>query len=333
LLGVTLDLPSWALFHLTSGFRIYERFVIVVELGLCVVAAVGLSWLVRDRRPAVAGGGLAVAVVVVVGDLWGPIPDHFEPLQAPAIFATLARQPPGIYADYPLSPADIRPDYHDLFDQAFARHRLLNGYAAGSPSEARDLALADLAFPWVGGQLATLGVRYVLSERHPLVPLTAAPEPGPGFVTLAADRYAVLYRVDSTPVPVLEPADGFSLGEGPPGAQFRWIDQPIAHLRILARCEPCRGLLTFTAASFDRPRAITVSDASTGRRLASTQVSTGSRFRLALQFSGHLTIAIAATPGPESIAAVTHSADPRHVSIQIENPRLRLTGGAVAGHW
>jgi hypothetical protein len=333
ILGSSLYLPSWLLFHLTSGFRIYERFVILVELGLCLVAAVGLSWVLRGRRPAIGWSGLAAATAIVVCDLWAPIPRHFELLRPPAVFAILARQPPGIYADYPLSLASVHPDYHALFDQAYAHHPLLNGYASGSAAEARAEALADLAFPWVGGQLATLGVRYVLAEHHPLAPLVPASRPGADFVQLANDSYATLYRVDSSPVPVLEPIDGFSLGEGRPGAQFRWIVEPTAHLRIVARCQVCTGILSFTAASFARPRELSVTDASTRRRLLSVHVGPGSPVRLALRFRRQMVLAITATPGPQSITATTGSPDPRHVSVNLQNLQLRLSGATVAGHW
>lgn len=328
-----VNMPSWYLYHLTDGFRIYERFVIVVELGLCVVAAMGIVALLPRGHPKLAAAVIALISAVVVCDLWAPIPNHFEALRVPAIYSVLARQPPGVYADYPLGPAEQVPDYHDIFYQAYARHPVLNGYPPGSVYDARALSLANLADPRVGGQLAALGVKYVLLERHPLYPFTDPGPPTTGFVELAQDSYAILYRNDNRPTPLLEPVSGFSLQEGDPASPFRWIDAPSAQIRIQARCTSCRGVLTFGAMSFAQPRKLVVADAATGKPLLTTIVASSLTVRVPIRFDHQITLVIAATPGPQSIHATTGSPDQRSVSVSVENPRFLLDGERYPATW
>ncbi len=331
--GHLVNMPSWYLFHLTNGFRIYTRFVIVVELALCVLAGIGLASLLARRSGRLRAIVFAGVGVIVALDLWGPIPSHFERLRVPGIYARLAKLPPGTYADYPLGPADQRPDYHDLFYQHYAGHPAVNGYPAGSVYAGRDQALADLSVPDVGSQLAALGVRYVLVERHPLPPFVEPPPPGPGFVELASDSYAVLYRNDSAVVTPIDPSSGFSDQEGDPHASFRWIDAPTAVLRIQADCSVCNGVLTFGSSSFARPRLLTVRDAATGRVLARTTVGMSATITVRLHFSRTTTISLTTAPGPQSIAQTTGSQDQRHVSVNVQAPQFRLDGQKVGGTW
>jgi hypothetical protein len=325
---VRVNMPSWYLFHLSNGFRIYERFVIVVELSLCVLAGIGLMSLLMRRRPAIANLVLVVASAVVVLDLWAPIPEHFERLKVPAIYAILARQPPGIYADYPLGPAEERPDYHDLFYQRYAHHPTLNGYQTGSDDEIRDLALGDLTLPDVGARLSALGVRYVLLESHPIPPLTAAnaPLPGSGFVELAQDSYGVLYRNDNAPAPLIEPLTGFSSAESSPIGQSRWMDQATASLRIKADCSVCKGILGFAASSFARPRLLMIRNDATNHT-TSIEVPAGhpTKISIRLSFNRQVVVSFSTSPGTQSVVATSGSLDQQHVSVSVQAPLFHLT--------
>lgn len=323
--GHLVNMPSWYLFHITSGFRIYSRFVIVIELALCVLAGIGLVALLPAAKPRLRAAIVAVAAVVVVLDLWAPVPYHFERLKVPHLYAILAKQPPGIYADYPLGPANIRPDYHDLYLQEYAGdHPTVNGYQTGTVEAERDEGLADLSAPGVGGRLRDLGVRYVLLERHPIEPFVAASPPTHGFVELASESYGTLYRNDNPPAPTVEALAGFSVPEGDPAEPFRWITAPVARLRVTAICSTCKGVLGFGVASFARPRIVTVTDNANGRVLYRGRVGTFSEVSIPLTFNHTTVLRITASPGPQSVHATNGSPDTRSVSVNLQAPRLEL---------
>jgi hypothetical protein len=334
--GHLINLPSWYLFHLTGGFRIYSRFVIVLEMCLCALAAVGLLSLLPRGRPRLASAVLAAAAVLVVLDLWGPTPNHLGRISVPRIYATLAKQPPGIYADYPIGPVAEKPDYHDIFFQAYAHHPILNGAAPGSLAASRNEALADPSQPTTSSELLARGVRYILVEHNPLPPYEAVTVPERGYTVIAGDSYATLYRVTGAPVAKVEALAGFALPEGAPSAQYRWITAPTARLAVKAACSPCRGEIEFGLASLVRPRTVRVVDEASGRVLARLSVSKATRIRVSLAFNREVVLQLSTSPGPRSIAATyPGSPDPRSVSVNVQSPQVRVSGagGVELGSW
>jgi hypothetical protein len=334
--GHLVNMPSWYLFHLTGGFRIYSRFVIVLEMCLCVMAGIGLVALLPRRRPLLGAAVLVGVAAVVVLDLWGPIPEHFGRLSVPRIYATLAKQPPGIYADYPIGPVAEKPDYHDIFFQAYAGHPILNGSAPGSVATARNETLADLALPTTSANLLARGVRYVLVEHHPLPPFEAVGVPERGYDVIDEEGYATLYRVTGAPSAALVPLAGFSVGEGASSAVYRWITAPTARLEIKAPCAACKGDIEFGVASFVRPRVLTVVDETNGRLLKRVIVDKAVRIRVPLSLSNQTVLRISTSPGPQSIAAAfPGSPDTRDVSVNVQAPQVRVAAGGreLLGSW
>jgi len=153
-------LPSYYVFQLTSTWRIYGRFGIVVGFAVCILAGFGLAALLRSRQGITRVALILVASVVVFVDVKSPtypITTYAEP----SIYRVLRKQPPGAVAEYPLVAATLGA-YDQVFRQDYHGRPILNGYYSGSPAEARALSLARLDDPATPRRLASLGIRYVV---------------------------------------------------------------------------------------------------------------------------------------------------------------------------
>ena len=70
--GLKVAMPSGIVYLFTSTWRVFSRFVELLELGLCIMMAFGISRLLAGRRPRTAVIVTAVLAVVLVVDLWAP---------------------------------------------------------------------------------------------------------------------------------------------------------------------------------------------------------------------------------------------------------------------
>jgi hypothetical protein len=171
---------------------------VVASLG-----AVGATLLLRRLAGHLRVAVMLVITAVVVVDLWsvGSLPT--TTIKVPSVISLLRREPPGTVAEYPLNPTGYG-FYSDIFYEGFDGHPYLNGYDEGSVQETRALSLANLAGVYTPGDLAALGVRYVLVEANPAV-VIGPPLPaklGRGFRELGADSYGRLYKVTAAPLGV-----------------------------------------------------------------------------------------------------------------------------------
>jgi hypothetical protein len=320
IVGKTIYLPSYVVFKTSSSWRLYTRFVIVVMVGLCILAALGLAWLSDRRNPRVRAAILVAATILVPLDLWDRPPDHIFRFRTDPIYHVLRAQPPGDVAEYPLRKTGFVGDYLDLYNQDAHGKPILNGYLPG-PTERRALSISRLDDSRTASSLATLGVRYVLVTPWRVDSNTPDPgRPGRGFRLLARDGYGSLYRLVARPAPFVFERDGFWGPEGPPKAQFQWAGEAPVRLGIVAPCDDCSGILRFTAASFARPRRVGLVT-SDGRRLSSLPVGLSARpLIFPLHFRHRTVVELVIEPGPQSIAETLHTSDPRRVSIYIKNP-------------
>jgi hypothetical protein len=316
--GLNLPMPNDLIFHVTSAWRVYSRLVVVVMIGLSVLAAIGVDVLVRGRSRRLQALMLAAIGLVVVTDL-APQTSIFTPIHMPGIYRTLARQPPGIVAQYPLVPA-VYSTYNDLWFRALGGHPTLNGYPSGSIQEARDVALANLADPHTRAGLKALGVRYVLVTIVPSAPFPPTGHPGAGYRLIAHDAYASLYRVTgSSASAVAFPGSGFDSTETTPTGTLNWLIAPEGAIKLQGNCRSCRGSVTFKLESFGFPRVVTISISGRGivyheRVVAPVDVS------VPVVFDRTLSLKIATTPGPRAITSILpNSRDPRSVSVSVSN--------------
>jgi hypothetical protein len=327
--GHIVSFPSYYVWKVESGWRIYERFVIVVMLGLCVVAAFGLQALIRGRGPRFTTAVLLLTAVVVPLDLWSKYEPNTARLEEPAIYRTLRAQPAGIVAEYPIQPSAYAEDYDELYNQQFHGKPIVNGFPARTTDELRTLELARLSDPNTAGVLAARGVRYVLLKHRSYIHFIPKPgQPRNGYKLIQRSSFADLYRVTAPPsaptVAQFEPVTGFGGAEGVAGSGFRWTLASPAVLAVSANCSrsPCAGQFYFRSESFEgRRRRVTVRQG--GRVLARRTVSSIRDISFPIRFHRRTKLVFSFTPGPTPIAKVVRgSPDRRSLGITVEEPRF-----------
>lgn len=192
---VTLRFPSDLVSDLTTTWRIYGRFGIIVSFAVCLLAGYGLAAIIRGRRRGTRTLVLMLAALLLFLDLKEPRLEVTR-IVKPGVYTALEHRPPGSVAEYPLVPAGYSV-YEQLFNQDYHGRRILNGFAAGSSAEARALSLARLDDPQTPVRLRSLGVRYVVLNRArqhgPEVP--APGRPGRAFRLLDAEGSYELYEI------------------------------------------------------------------------------------------------------------------------------------------
>jgi hypothetical protein len=319
--GASVHLPSDLVYHASKSWRLYSRFVIVVMLGLCVLAALGLSWLTGVRGSQARVVVVVAALLLVPLDLWARPPQHLFRFRTDPIYKVLRQQPPAIAAEYPLRLTGLPGDYLDLYNQAAHGKPILNGYLSGY-DETRALSLSRLDAPETATGLATLGVRYVLLTPWRIGSEALDPgRPGRGYRLIDRDSYGSLYRVTAPPGAVVFEQNGFWGPEGQGATSFQWAGGPPVRLGIFAACEMCSGSLSFTTASFGRPRFVVASVG--GHDVARFVVGLKPRtVVMHVPVRHKATVELRITPGPQSIAKTLGNSDTRSVSIFIKDPKF-----------
>jgi hypothetical protein len=317
--GQVFPFPSLFTFELSGAWRVYTRFVMVVMLALCVLAAIGLHRLLRGRTMAVQAAILIAVATIVVLDL-RIRPVGTNELGVPPIYETLERLPAGMVAEYPIEPSGFG-DYSGEFYQDLHGKPVINGYTHGSLSESRALGLAKLDSPLTPGRLSMLGVRYVVLTRLRVDPGIQDPgTPGAGLRLIRRGPYHALYSVEAAPVPLVTIGPGFGVPEQTPEGPLQWLGSDQGKIELRAPCSPCVGTLEVVAKSLARPRAITLRDPD-GRTLSVRRVGTRARrvsFRV--RFSRRALITVTTSPQREAVGGP----DPRSLSVSMVRPRLRL---------
>lgn len=115
------------------GLRAVARLDIFVILFLSILAAYGYSFIVHASRPAVRAVLCAALIGAMLAEYATTVRLTPFPASAPAIYAALARQPPGVVAEVPVKePGDAneaRAAYFSTFDWL----PLVNGYSGNFP--------------------------------------------------------------------------------------------------------------------------------------------------------------------------------------------------------
>jgi hypothetical protein len=322
--GVTIHMPSWFVFEVLPTWRVYSRFGLLVMTAAALLAAIGLARLLRGRSPAVAAVLAAVVGTLVVLDLWTHPSPASSRVPAPAVYEAVEDLPPGIVAEYPLFQNAV-PEYQFALYQGQHDHPILNYYNAGTRQELRALWIADLEDPDTAGQLALLGVRYVVLTLGPPPAGVPAPgEPGRGFRRLREQDGKAVYEVTAAPAASLTwPARGFAPPEGERDGRFAWMTEADGEIDVLARCRPCSGSVRLRVASFLRPRRVRIRDAGGRVRWEGTVGGGAPRsVEIPVRFGGELRLELEASPGPQSVRESTGAPDPRDLAIRVEEPRF-----------
>lgn len=206
-----------------GGVRVPGRFAVLVMLGLAVLAAMGVTYLLGriPSRPWRSKAALAAVVLLGVEFASFPVPVEQVDLvgSAPAVYQWLAEQPDD-FAIVEL-PIDVYPSFeYDIpymVQSTYHWKRLVNGHTSNFP--AGHLALAELLqrFPDEMGvqTLRALDVRYVLVHRQLLSQATAerfdalASAPLAGFTRVGLFDDAEVYRLEAPDARLA----GLNLGE------------------------------------------------------------------------------------------------------------------------
>jgi hypothetical protein len=316
-LGVNVPFPSDLIMKITTTWRVYSRFVILVMLCVTALAGIGLHVLCGGRRSSVRVAVMIAASVLIPLDLW----KHrgiTTTLRVPAVYTALAHQPHGLTAEYPLVPS-VDSLYNDIYYQSVHGNRMINGYGSDTAAERRALTLVKLSDPSTAPRLASLGVRYVLLEpKPPLYGLPSPGVPGAGFARIYHGPSGSVYRViaSRTGPGVATASTGFGQTETEPdGSTLNWLEQPSGSIELAGTCRGCRGILGLTVASFARPRTVVIS---LNRRVLVRRVVTAPvRLEVPVTNAGIENLNISASPGPQSIAATIGGPDTRSVSVNI----------------
>jgi hypothetical protein len=327
---LTVPTPSRFVSEITSTWRVYSRFVVVVMLGASLMAAVGVAALTRGRRPWVSALVGAVALAGVAADFWWR-PGALA-LQDPPVYRILREHPGGIVAQYPLLPAGFG-DSSDVLWQDAGGHPVLNGYSEDSYEDRRASTLYSLQRAATARGLASLGVRYVvLPENDPMYASTSYPGPaGTGFDRLGSGKYgaetATVYSVTARPdAGYVYLVAGVGGPEGDPNDDLQWMTSADAQIDVDApRCpEPCHGRLRLHMTSLGAVRDVTL-EIPGGRTVWRGKVPPeGMDVTVPLIVTGHAEISVHADPGPVPIPQVIPgSQDQRSVAVAFA--RLRYT--------
>jgi hypothetical protein len=316
-LGLEVPTPGELVLRLATAFRNSQLFALVVMVGICILAALGLRALLAGRSP---GFGAAVVVTLAVAvplDLWGPPPYGPSRLVYPRVYSELSPEPPGILAAYPFgardNPAILYRPAHD---------KAIFNDLAGTDLDPVKGDLQALSDPGTVPRLAALGVRYVVVTPGASEPWQPRPvQSFRGLRVIDRTPSGTSFRVTARPVSgVVSAGTGFDFPERIPGRFMRWMIAPDAGITVQGRCNPCVGRVRITAASFARARLLTVRNEA-GVLLKRTTIGTEpTSVSFPVRFRRHSSFDLHTRPGPESIAAVTGASDPRRVSIQIAVP-------------
>lgn len=319
--GHTFPMPSDLISAVTSTWRVYARLVVVVEVALVMMAAIGLAWIVRGRSLPAIGAITAL----VIGLVWVDFTPHgggYNPVGGvQPLYAKLKQQPRGIVVEYPLTPAGSG-DYDEMFAQQEHGFPIFNGYEAGSKREAQAISLADPSNPATAARLRALGVRYAVIRNVP--DTKDLPKPGPGFKLVVSYPSGKLYRIEpdrrSRRAILVTPTVNFSPPEVDSRGTFRWMTADDGEIDLAGNCSPCEGVVTMTLEPFNGlARTVTIEGGARPVRIRLTGVSA---HQIPVRFDKEATLKVSASPGAKPAAdALPGSTDSRMLSISVRRIR------------
>lgn len=199
--GMTVYFPSWFIAQITTTWRIYGRFGLVVLVAVVLVAGIGLAGSLDLVKSSIARTLIGTAAAFLVWFDFGPaLPLPSTPVDVePGVYRVLASQPDGAVAEYPLQP-NYAGNYEQLYRRKWHGRPLLNGYAHDSEQERRALAITRLS-ETTAAKLRRLGIRFVVLDRSAADFLAGTPYapgmPSRSFVRVGQDSRFTLYRVST----------------------------------------------------------------------------------------------------------------------------------------
>ena len=308
--GVTLPMPSRAIFSVAEFWRVYARFFLLVHAALVPLAAVGLAYVLRSatikRRGWIVAGVTAVLAMEFV-----TVPTRWSYAKAPQEYKWLeARSEIETIAEYPfwLPPSDQAYAYKTW--QVLHKKRLLNSGYADGPRQPLRMGVFGLANPQSVPVLRRLGIDAVVVHAEEIeFPLEE--EPPPGLEPQARFGKTQIFRVlQGSPYDVaLGVGDGFHF-PGPRGwGSIHWMKtEGELHIYRLAGSH-ARAEVRLVAESPGPPRSLVIRQ--DGRVIWNGDVSDPQR----IQFEALIGRPIVLTTSPQAMRA--SETDPRPISVGI----------------
>lgn len=301
--------------HVNPSWRIYSRLAIVVMLGLCLLAAFGLTYVTRSVRSVpLRGVVVALLALAILGDLWTRPNPATTRITVPRAYRMLARLPRGPVAEYPLRWASQSLDYWDVFYAHYTHDPIFGGYGPNTDDERAKMNFGKLDQTSAIG-LASYGVRYaVVRPDAPYAPVQPG-KAGPGFRPLLTGGKVDLYEVTATGYATTTFESGFYGAETYQGLPRRWM----MSVGTLSIYNPNRTTMRFQFSGFAFSNAVArrISVLVGRRERASFKVATSDgpwSFSLTLP-PGDTTVRLQSDPP----AAMLGATDPRVASIYISD--------------
>ena len=324
-LGISVPMPEELILQATTAFRVTHRFALVVMVGVCILAALGLRAVLVGRSATFAATVIAILAVAVPLDLWGRQVHGSSRVVIPPLYTELKREAPGIVAVYPITGVtdNVAAFYRPAHDKP-----VYNNFRAGTQWDPVKGELQALGDPEVVPRLATLGVKYVLVRRiyeiNDLKPWQPRPAQNfDGLQVIHRTPDATTYRVVAEPAPAIFVSfgSGFDFAERTGDRFTRWVVDPVSQIRVQGDdCDPCVGRLRLTVSSFAQPRDLQIRDEK-GALLKRTVVGIEPMtVSVPVHVDGRATFTLSTNPGVQSIDEATGNGDPRIVSLQIAAP-------------
>jgi len=328
----TIYMPTWFIEHITTAWRVFARYVEVVELALTVLAGFAVAAITKSRHRWLGALLLIVISVVMVKDLWWkPIPATIGLPTNPVYQALGKYHDRKLAAEYPIM-YDIWPDYNYMLGEEIHHHHLINGAAEGTTEETRDLWMGALNNNATAGELARLGVGWVMINGvNPASSTGTVPppgNPGKGYSLVLNKGGWQLWRVTAKPAfGQAYPFIGFQrpAEQGTAGFMAAWMGNPKGTMEVeSAHCaDGCNAVVRFQIASYGRQRKLTFRYR--GKVVARVKAPVGhvATVRIKLHLDGaKQSIALSETPRPQLGYSSTGQVIGGPFGIEICNPVL-----------
>jgi hypothetical protein len=328
--GFRIPTPSAAISIVFDDWRAYSRLFVVVQLGLVVLAALGIAWLLR-RMPGPARVLVTAPIAALVVFDLSSSADTFR-LGTPPAYAVVAELGRGSRAEFPVTSPLSADHLTYIAYTELSGHPLFNGGKPRTWQASVQGRLQNIEAPFIAPTLAAFGVRwlvvndFIYRRNNGYRP----PDTLRGLTLIHRDPDRRVFRVESSPPSVIGvPGDGFDQAEFENGGYAQWLLGSSGTIALFNRTDrPVPVSVELPASSFAVDRTVLI--ARDGNTVLRAKVGTNPR---PIRFQtvaapGVSKLDVSSPEPPTSIAETLHIPDPRVVSLRLGGLTVRPRGGA-----
>lgn len=202
---LSIPMPSWFIGHVSTAWRVYARFGVLVGLAVTVLAAFALHMLIQRYGNRVA----VLAFLIATIELLPGVPPKTLVLDEPTPSSRWLRdQPSGIVAHYPQPTDELESALLNGREYFYQTHHWQPLYSSGSPRLPRRLRYIRYLTRYVNkppapGLLAAQNVRYVVLHDDVYNAIgEAPPRLRKGFARLTQVGDTRIFEVTASPADV-----------------------------------------------------------------------------------------------------------------------------------